>query len=169
MFRLRNLGLGDNDEEEHDDDMELDGPDSMPAASGEEKLGDLLQREWVRPDYILVEEKGDDDVALPWEKEEELSEEEEVKGLRKARRSKAPSLAELTIEDEELRRLRRLGMFLRERISVPKAGITQAVLEKIHDKWRKEELVRLKFHEVLAHDMKTAHEIVEVRLVLEFS
>lgn len=163
MFRLRNLGLGDDDEEEHDGDMELDGPDSMPAASGEEKLGDLLQREWVRPDYILAEEKGDDDVALPWEKEEELSEEEEVKGLRKARRSKAPSLAELTIEDEELRRLRRLGMFLRERISVPKAGITQAVLEKIHDKWRKEELVRLKFHEVLAHDMKTAHEIVERR------
>lgn len=163
MFRLRNLGLGDDDEEEHDGDMELDGPGSMPAASGEEKLGDLLQREWVRPDYILAEEKGDDDVALPWEKEEELSEEEEVKGLRKARRSKAPSLAELTIEDEELRRLRRLGMFLRERISVPKAGITQAVLEKIHDKWRKEELVRLKFHEVLAHDMKTAHEIVERR------
>lgn len=163
MFRLRNLGLGDDDEEEHDGDMELDGPDSMPAASGEEKLGDLLQREWVRPDYILAEEKGDDDVALPWEKEEELSEEEDVRGLRKARRSKAPSLAELTIEDEELRRLRRLGMFLRERISVPKAGITQAVLEKIHDKWRKEELVRLKFHEVLAHDMKTAHEIVERR------
>ncbi|KAL6182880.1 hypothetical protein ACLB2K_044292 [Fragaria x ananassa] len=162
VFRLRNLGLGDDEEEEESGDgVELD---SVPAASGAEKLGDLLQREWVRPDYILAEEKGDDDVALPWEKEEEeLSEDEEVKGMRKARRSKAPSLAELTIEDEELRRLRRLGMVLRERISVPKAGITQAVLEKIHDKWRKEELVRLKFHEVLAHDMKTAHEIVERR------
>jgi RNA-binding protein YhbY len=53
-------------------------------------------------------------------------------------------------------------MFIRERISSPKAGITNAVLENIHDRWRKEELVRLKFHEVLAHDMKTAHEIVEV-------
>lgn len=82
---------------------------------------------------------------------------------------KAPSLAELTIEDEELKRLRRMGMVLRERISVPKAGITQAVLEKIHDTWRKEELARLKFHEVLALDMKTAHEIVEVCSVLEFS
>ncbi|XP_050375796.1 CRM-domain containing factor CFM3, chloroplastic/mitochondrial [Argentina anserina] len=169
VFRLRNLGLGDEDDEEEDGGgVELDGQNSMPAATGKEKLGDLLQREWVRPDYILAEEKGDDDVALPWEKEqeeeeEELSEDEEVKGMRKMRRSKAPSLAELTIEDEELRRLRRLGMFLRERISVPKAGITQAVLEKIHDKWRKEELVRLKFHEVLAHDMKTAHEIVERR------
>lgn len=168
MLRLRNLGLGSDDEEE-DDGLELDGQDSMqPAASGEEKLGDLLQREWVRPDYVLAEQKSNDEVALPWEKEEEISEEEEVKGLRK-RRVKAPSLAELTIEDEELKRLRRMGMVLRERISVPKAGITQAVLEKIHDTWRKEELVRLKFHEVLALDMKTAHEIVEVCSVLEFS
>ncbi|TQD80864.1 hypothetical protein C1H46_033616 [Malus baccata] len=163
VFRLRNLGLG-SDEEEEDDGIGLDGQDSVPAASGEEKLGDLLQREWVRPDYVLEEEKSADEVALPWEKEEEeeVNDKEEVKGLRK-RRGKAPSLAELTIEDAELKRLRRMGMVLRERISVPKAGITQAVLEKIHDTWRKTELVRLKFHEVLALDMKTAHEIVERR------
>ncbi|KAM1036326.1 hypothetical protein ACFX15_038757 [Malus domestica] len=163
VFRLRNLGLGSDDEEE-DDGIGLDGQDSVPAASGEEKLGDLLQREWVRPDYVLEEEKSADEVALPWEKEEEeeVNDKEEVKGLRK-RRGKAPSLAELTIEDEELKRLRRMGMVLRERISVPKAGITQVVLEKIHDTWRKTELVRLKFHEVLALDMKTAHEIVERR------
>ncbi|KAM1295955.1 hypothetical protein TB1_015077 [Malus domestica] len=162
VLRLRNLGLG-SDDEEQDDGIGLDGQDPVPAASGEEKLGDLLQREWVRPDYVLEEEKSGDEVALPWEKEEEVSDKEEVKGLRK-RRGKAPSLAELTIEDEELKRLRRMGMVLRERISVPKAGITQAVLEKIHDMWRKTELVRLKFHEVLALDMKTAHEIVERRM-----
>ncbi|KAH0929635.1 hypothetical protein HID58_015362 [Brassica napus] len=38
-------------------------------------------------------------------------------------------------------------MYLRVRINIPKAGLTQAVMEKIHDTWRKEELVRLKFHE----------------------
>ncbi|GJN15141.1 hypothetical protein PR202_gb02034 [Eleusine coracana subsp. coracana] len=54
-------------------------------------------------------------------------------------------------------------MTLRDRITVPKAGVTQAVVEKIHDAWRKSELVRLKFHEDLAHDMKTAHELVERR------
>jgi RNA-binding protein YhbY len=66
------------------------------------------------------------------------------------------------MDDAELRRLRGLGMKLRDRITVPKAGVTQAVTEKIHDAWRKSELVRLKFHEDLAHDMKTAHELVEV-------
>ena len=170
VLRLRNLGLGSDDEDEDDDEevegIGLDGQDAMPAATGEEKLGDLLQREWIRPDYVLAEDEGEDndEMVFPWEREEKSGEEEEeerTRGIRK-RRVRAPTLAELTIEDEELRRLRRMGMFLRERISVPKAGLTQAVLEKIHDKWRKEELVRLKFHEVLAQDMKTAHEIVEV-------
>ncbi|GMP33050.1 hypothetical protein CsSME_00006539 [Camellia sinensis var. sinensis] len=111
---------------------------------------------------ILVEGEDEDESVLPWERvvEERIVVDEQVK---KKRVLKAPTLAELTMEDEELRRLRRLGMTIRERISVPKAGVTGAVLEKIHEQWRKSELVRLKFHECLAHDMKTAHEIVERR------
>ncbi|XWS50735.1 hypothetical protein CRYUN_Cryun12cG0112800 [Craigia yunnanensis] len=160
VLRLRNLGLGSDDEEEEDD--ETDDYNSTPV-TGEERLGDLLKREWVRPDTMLIEREKEEAV-LPWEREETEVEVVEEGGLGlKKRRVKAPTLAELTIEDEELRRLRKMGMYLRERINVPKAGITQAVLEKIHDKWRKEELVRLKFHEFLAVDMRTAHEIVERR------
>ncbi|XP_038894211.1 CRM-domain containing factor CFM3, chloroplastic/mitochondrial [Benincasa hispida] len=163
VLRLRNLGIGSDDEDDDEEDNGLDSLEAMPV-TGEEKLGDLLQREWIRPDGALdSNEDGDDEMVLPWEREEERDEEEEGGRGLKRRKMKAPTLAELTIEDEELRRLRRMGMFLRERINVPKAGITQAVLEKIHGKWRKEELVRLKFHEELAHDMKTAHEIVERR------
>ncbi|CAI9784491.1 unnamed protein product [Fraxinus pennsylvanica] len=170
VLRLRNLGLGSDDEEDDEDgdinsSLNLDFNDSERLLDGEEKLGDLLKRDWVRPDTILLENEDDeDDALLPWErgvKEEEEVEEE--KGRVKRRAVRTPTLAELTIEDEELRRLRRTGITLRERINVPKAGITGEVLEKIHDKWRKCELVRLKFHEVLAHDMKTAHEIVERR------
>ena len=86
-------------------------------------------------------------------------------GLLKKRRVRAPSLADLTLEDELLRRLRREGMRVRERVSVPKAGLTEEVMEKIHKRWRKEELVRLKFHEELAKDMRKAHEIVEVQFL----
>lgn len=176
VLRLRNLGLGSDDEEEDDEekggdeglDLEndtLNYSDSRNAECGDEKLGDLLKRDWVRPDTILVEDEDyDAESLLPWERgvdEDEEAVEHKV-GVKK-RVMRAPSLAELTIEDEELRRLRRIGMTLRERVSVPKAGITGAVLEKIHEKWRRCELVRLKFHEELAHDMKTAHEIVERR------
>ncbi|XP_052179574.1 CRM-domain containing factor CFM3, chloroplastic/mitochondrial [Diospyros lotus] len=152
VLRLRNLGLGSDDEDEEEE------KEVMPV-TGEEKLGDLLSRDWVRPDKMLIDD-GENEGVLPWERAEDRESEEEVK---KKRTVKAPTLAELTIEDAELRRLRRLGMMIRERISVPKAGVTGAVLEKIHDQWRKSELVRLKFHESLAHDMKTAHEIVERR------
>lgn len=165
VLRLRNLGIGSDDEEEEEKN-ELDAQDSM-LVSGEERLEDLLRREWIRPNTILSDDKEDDDSMLPWEREEQEREERKSAGI-KRRTMKAPTLAELTIEDEELRRLRRNGMYLRERINVPKAGLTQAVLQKMHDKWRKEELVRLKFHETLACDMKTAHELVEVSTVLNF-
>ncbi|XP_057485564.1 CRM-domain containing factor CFM3, chloroplastic/mitochondrial [Actinidia eriantha] len=161
VLRLRNLGLGLDEEERENEGEEEDS--EMPV-TGEEKLGDLLARDWARPDKILVEGNGDEDeTVFPWERVEEDEERESVEEVRKKRAVRAPTLAELTIEDEELRRLRREGMTLRERISVPKAGVTGAVLEKIYDQWRKSELVRLKFHESLAHDMKTAHEIVERR------
>lgn len=171
VLRLRNLGLGSDDEEQEDEGEELgidnadfNLNDSTKGEFGDEKLGDLLKRDWVRPDTFLVEdEDSDDDALLPWERA--VSEDEQTNGANvggKKRPMRAPTLAELTIQDEELRRLRTMGMTLRERVNVPKAGTTGAVLEKIHQKWRKCELVRLKFHEELAHDMKTAHEIVEV-------
>ncbi|KAL5751331.1 hypothetical protein ACOSP7_025934 [Xanthoceras sorbifolium] len=160
VLRLRNLGLGSDDEEEEDEEG---GGGGVMAVTGDERLEDLLRREWVRPNVIFAEDNEGGDDVLPWEKEENEKEGKNSGAGTKRRTVKAPSLAELTVEDEELRRLRRVGMHLRERISVAKAGIRQAVLQKIHDKWRKEELVRLKFHEELACDMKTAHEIVERR------
>lgn len=165
MLRLRNLGLGTDD----DEDDEIAEP--VGWVNGEEKLGDLLKRDWVRPDTFLVEDKEDaDSMLLPWERGAEGGSvgkaAVEVEGSHgKKRTPKAPTLAELTIEDGELRRLRRMGMTLRERINVAKAGVTGEVLEKIHDKWRRIELVRLKFHESLANDMRIAHEIVEVCMV----
>lgn len=163
VLRLRNLGHGLDNETEGNEGEDREDSAPMPMLTGEEKLGDLLRRDWVRPDKMLVEEVEEEDEALlPWERQRER-EEDEGKVKKNKRTVKPPTLAELTIEDAELRRLRRLGMTLRERVSVPKAGVTGAVLEKIHDQWRKSELVRLKFHESLVHDMRTAHEIVERR------
>lgn len=152
---MRNLELGVEDEEQ-----QYEEANQSARFSGDERLGDLLSRSWIRPD-LLAATDSNRLAPLPWDRGAEREIEEDERGKR--RRVKAPTLAELTIEDNELRRLRRMGMTLRERISIPKAGVTQAILEKIHEYWRKSELVRLKFHEDLAHDMKMAHEIVEVR------
>uniref|UniRef100_A0ACD5T7N3 Uncharacterized protein n=1 Tax=Avena sativa TaxID=4498 RepID=A0ACD5T7N3_AVESA len=155
VHRLRNLGLGTDDDEP--------SASSAPPLDGRERLGDLLDRSWARPDRQFAA-SGLDEAVLPWERDQESdgSRGDDGDGV-KRKRVKAPSLAELTMDDAELRRLRGMGMTLRDRITVPKAGVTQAVTEKIHDAWRKSELVRLKFHEDLANDMKTAHELVERR------
>lgn len=148
MHRLRNLGLEESP----------GGPVEVPL-DGNASLGELLERSWNRPGQLDA-----DQGVLPWERErgDEFVEENTGKGVRKGR-VRAPTLAELTMEDSELRRLRRLGITLRERLTVPKAGVTQVIVEKIHHEWRRSEVVRLKFHEDLAHDMKTAHKLVEQR------
>ncbi|KAL3748776.1 hypothetical protein ACJRO7_009932 [Eucalyptus globulus] len=52
VLRLRNLGLGSEDEDEGDEE---DGEGEFGAAppTGEERLGDSLRREWIRPDSFL--------------------------------------------------------------------------------------------------------------------
>lgn len=143
VHRLRKLGSNSH----HDED-------EPPPHDG------FLRREWVRPDAPMAV-----DTVLPWENDEELprvrGEDEGGKGLRK-KTVKAPCLAELALGVDEVKRLRRVGMLVKERVSVPKAGLTQAVLHKIHHHWRNCEVVRLKFHELLAQNMKLAQQIVEV-------
>lgn len=162
------MGLIEEEEEEKPEQKE-ELPASNPApVTGDERLSELLRRDWGRPDAGLVGEDEEEEMMLPWEREEEkvvvVRSGRDEEGL-KTRRLTAPSLADLTLEDELLRRLRREGMRVRERVSVPKAGLTEEVMEKIHKRWMKEELVRLKFHEELAKDMRKAHEIVEVQFL----
>ncbi|KAL0863586.1 hypothetical protein Bca101_042704 [Brassica carinata] len=55
------------------EDKDGDGGD-VKAVTEEERLGDLLKRESLRPDVMLAEGEGDneDDVLLPWDKNEEV-------------------------------------------------------------------------------------------------
>ncbi|CAJ2636984.1 unnamed protein product [Trifolium pratense] len=175
VFRLRNLGLVEDDEQQQQkQEQEKEVEEAKLSAltvTGDEKLSELLKRKWVRPDVLLDDDEDEEEkMVVPWKREEEREiggggsggGEIEEEGFKK-RTLKAPSLADLTLEDELLRRLRREGMRVRERVNVPKAGLTQEVMEKIHERWRREELVRLKFHEELAKNMRIAHEIVERR------
>ncbi|KAL6609530.1 hypothetical protein ACP70R_039499 [Stipagrostis hirtigluma subsp. patula] len=88
--------------------------DDVPSASastanappdGNELLGDLLDRIWARPDRQFAASAFDETV-LPWERDEE--------------------------EDGAKSSRSRLGMTRRDRITAPKAEVTQAVTKKIH-------------------------------------
>ncbi|PIA45212.1 hypothetical protein AQUCO_01700626v1 [Aquilegia coerulea] len=102
---------------------------------------------------------GDGEVRFPWEKPL-VKKEEERPSVRQ--RSKT-SLAELTLPDSELKRLRQLAIRTKQRVKVGGAGVTQAVLEAIHEKWKTSEVVRLKCEGAPALNMKRIHEILERR------
>lgn len=70
-------------------------------------------------------------------------------------------LAEKTIPEHELKRLRNVALRMLERIKVGEAGVTQAVVDEIHERWKIDEVVKLKFEGSLAINMRRTHEILE--------
>lgn len=112
----------------------------------------------------LGEEVGSDgEVKFPWEKRKE----EEAGGRWSAkRRMSRTSLAELTLPEYELRRLRNLTFQTKSKTRITGAGLTQAVVDVIHEKWKMSEIVRLKIEGPPALNMKRMHEILEVCFLL---
>ncbi|CAI9118290.1 OLC1v1019840C1 [Oldenlandia corymbosa var. corymbosa] len=95
------------------------------------------------------------EVSFPWEKPEV-----KVDDLNSVRRKSKTSFAELTLPESELRRLRNLAFRTKTKMRI-KGIITHENVEKIHDKWKSSEVVRLKIEGTLALNMKRMHEILE--------
>lgn len=102
---------------------------------------------------------GSRDVRFPWEK---LMPSDE--GRNSVRHKSKTSLAEMTLPDSELRRLRNLAMRTKNRTRIGGAGVTQLVVDSIRDKWKSAEVVRLKIEGPPALNMKRTHQILEVSI-----
>ncbi|XVE81755.1 hypothetical protein DITRI_Ditri15bG0091000 [Diplodiscus trichospermus] len=99
---------------------------------------------------------SDGEVRFPWEKRKE-----EEEGRWTARNDSKSSLAELTLPESELRRLRNLTFRTKSKMRIKGAGVTQEVVDTIHEKWKTMEIVRLKIEGAPALNMKRMHEILE--------
>jgi RNA-binding protein YhbY len=93
--------------------------------------------------------------------EREFEESESSISSLKKRRSNT-ELAEKLIPEHELQRLRNMALRMVERFSVGVAGITQELVDAIHEKWMVDEVVKFKFDSPLSANMKRAHQILEV-------
>ncbi|KAK9288996.1 hypothetical protein L1049_017467 [Liquidambar formosana] len=101
---------------------------------------------------------SDGEVRFPWEKPA-VREEEEGRGS--VRRKSRTSLAELTLPESEFRRLRNLAVQTKHKTKIGGAGVTQAVVDIIHERWKTSEIVRLKIEGAAALNMRRMHEILE--------
>lgn len=101
---------------------------------------------------------ADGEVRFPWEKPKEKAEE----AKNSVRSRSKTSLAELTLPESELRRLRNLTFQKKHKTRIGGGGVTQAVVDLIHERWKTSEIVRLKFEGASALNMRRMHEILEV-------
>ncbi|EMS55813.1 Chloroplastic group IIA intron splicing facilitator CRS1, chloroplastic [Triticum urartu] len=97
-------------------------------------------------------------VLLPWEREEGNA----FDGDKRGRHSNT-KLAERTIPEPELRRLRDAALRMKERMRVGPGGVTHAIVENIHSKWKVDEVVKMRFEGPPSLNMKRTHEILEDR------
>jgi RNA-binding protein YhbY len=91
---------------------------------------------------------------------------------RKERKGKgeemAPTLAELSLSEEELRRLRRIGIETRKKLKIGKAGVTEGIVNGIHERWRQTEVVKIVCEDLCRLNMKRTHDLLEVRSIFSF-
>ncbi|KAF3796592.1 CRM-domain containing factor [Nymphaea thermarum] len=158
--KLRNLGFIDPAEElpgSHDEDSAAPGPGSpgeifipSPKSLPVPRIGRSLDSSWTTPDHP-VPEPGSGRAFDP------------VRSARGKRERKppAPLLAEIMIPEAELRRLRTAGIRLDKRLKVGKAGITEGIVNGIHERWRRSEVLKIKCEDLCRVDMKRTQEILE--------
>ncbi|XP_061966160.1 CRM-domain containing factor CFM3, chloroplastic/mitochondrial [Populus nigra] len=96
---------------------------------------------------------------LPWKRTSGL----DSLGEDKSRKKSNTDLAERMLPEHELKRLRNVALRMLERIKVGATGITQDLVDAIHEKWKLDEVVKLKFEWPLSCNMRRTHEILESR------
>ncbi|XVF16488.1 hypothetical protein REPUB_Repub10bG0035500 [Reevesia pubescens] len=72
-----------------------------------------------------------------------------------------PSLAELKLSAAELRRLRTVGIGEKRKLKIGKAGITEGIVNGIHERWRRSEVVKIVCEDICKMNMKRTHEVLE--------
>ncbi|KFK39595.1 hypothetical protein AALP_AA3G264500 [Arabis alpina] len=100
------------------------------------------------------------EVGFPWEKIS-AKKKEELEAEWSAKKESRYSLAEMTLPELELRRLRNLTFRTASKMKIRGAGVNQVAVDSIKEKWKSSEIVRLKIEGASALNMRKMHEILE--------
>ncbi|KAG6507864.1 hypothetical protein ZIOFF_033217 [Zingiber officinale] len=165
--KLRSLGFL----EQHPPSSADDRPTTGPGSAGEifiptpgeiltHRVGYTIDSSWSTPEHPVPQPGS----GVTINRFHHLWTRDKVrKAEARARKDSEPppTVAELTIPPEELKRLRREGVRLEKRLKIGKAGITEGIVNGIHERWRRSELVKIKCEDLCRMNMKRTHEILE--------
>ncbi|CAH2072627.1 unnamed protein product [Thlaspi arvense] len=94
---------------------------------------------------------------MPWDRDEESF------ILRRTKKERVPTTADLILDEALLNRLRREASKMRKWVNVRKAGVTETVVDDIRSIWNRNELAMVRFDVPLCRNMERAQEIIEVK------
>ncbi|XP_075501213.1 CRM-domain containing factor CFM2, chloroplastic isoform X2 [Primulina tabacum] len=125
------------------------------------RVGHTLDPSWSMPGNPVPEPGSGDAIQRFQELRRVVLKEKEEERLRNQKKERAPTLAELTLPVDEIKRLTSLGIGLKKKLKVGKAGITEGIVNGIHERWRRYEVVRIACEDICKLNMKRTHDLLE--------
>lgn len=166
--KLRNLGILEETQRTH-------SPETGRGSAGEifvpppqqlpiRRVGHTIDGSWSTPGNPVPEPGSGTAIARYHEVRRELEKQKKLVARMegKKKRMVPPSVAELTVPGVELKRLQSIGIRLRKKLMIGKAGITEGIVNGIHERWRRSEVVKIKCDDLCRMNMKRTHETLEV-------
>ncbi|KAI8019006.1 hypothetical protein LOK49_LG04G03722 [Camellia lanceoleosa] len=167
--KLRSLGYV---EEEQDSIQTLNSHSSndlpgeifipLPNRLPKYRVGHTIDTSWSSPENPVPEPGlGTAIQRFHGFRRKVIMEKMKEKEMKKGEARDAPTVAELTMNKGELRRLRTIGIGLKKKLKVGKAGITEGIVNGIHERWRNSELVKIVCEDICRLNMKRTHGLLE--------
>ncbi|TYK17752.1 CRM-domain containing factor CFM2 [Cucumis melo var. makuwa] len=146
--KLRSLGFTESPPEPLPDPNSPSAPGAifvpLPNQLPKYRVGHTIDSSWSTPENPVPEPGTGTAIKKFHELRGEVQKRKKGDGIReKKREERAPSLAELNLTEEELARLRTIGIRLKKKLNVGKAGITEGIVNSIHEHWRRSEVVKI--------------------------
>ncbi|KAH7532560.1 hypothetical protein FEM48_Zijuj04G0033300 [Ziziphus jujuba var. spinosa] len=132
----------------------------LPERLAKSRVGHTIDSSWSTPENPVPEPGTGSAIARFHELRNEVKKQKKESAVNKKKES-VPTLAELSLPKEELRRLTTLGIALRKKLKIGKAGITEGIVNGIHERWRRSEVVRIVCDDLSKLNMKRTHDLLE--------
>ncbi|XP_076950977.1 CRM-domain containing factor CFM2, chloroplastic-like [Bidens hawaiensis] len=135
----------------------------LPNRLPKHRVGHTLDPSWTTPENPVPDPGSGTAIRRYHDLRREVWKEKKEEKLKRktAETDKVPTMAELKLPPPELRRLRTLGIAIKTRLKIGKAGITEGIVNGIHERWRRTELVKVVCEDLCRLNMKRTHDLLE--------
>ncbi|KAL0014228.1 hypothetical protein SO802_001297 [Lithocarpus litseifolius] len=133
----------------------------LPHQLPKHRVGHTLDTSWSTPENPVPVPGTGSAITKYHQLRREVIKQKVMHKKERREEKTAPTLAELSLSEAELRRLRRLGIETRKKLKVGKAGITEGIVNGIHERWRRYEVVKIECEDLCRMNMKRTHELLE--------